>query len=180
MVDYINKKELYQMLVDYKEKCRLAEEQGLDTPVIPDDIGKCLYDIATKLGSRWNFSGYTFREEMVSDALENLIVAVHSFDPNHSKKNPLGYFTQIAWYAFLRRIEKEKKQTYVKYKSLEHFLVETSLNDEDGNAYSNFDITNDKMKPILEKYDKKPKNKNKEKTGVEKFVKDNNENSNHN
>jgi DNA-directed RNA polymerase specialized sigma24 family protein len=128
--------------------------------------------IATRLGTKWKFSGYTYREEMVSDALENCVVAVHNFDPEKSK-NPFAYFTQIIYYAFLRRIEKEKKQTFVKYKSLEHFLVDASLNDEDAEAYSTFDITNDKMKPILEKYEKKHKTKKaqqKQNEGIEKFI----------
>lgn len=173
---YINNKEFYQMMVEYKEVCKQAEDQNLPKPRIPDDIGKCLYLIATRLATKWNFAGYTYREEMVGDALENLIVAVHSFDPNKSK-NPLAYFTQISWYAFLRRIEKEKKQTFVKYKSLEHFIVDSASNGEDINPYANFDITNEKMKPILEKYEKKPKNKESKKIGVEKFVKDDNESS---
>ena len=177
MANYINNKEFYQSMVNYKEKCKAAEEQNLPKPRIPDDIGKCLYLIATRLSTKWNFSGYTYREEMVSDALENLIVAVHSFKPEKSQ-NPLAYFTQIAWFAFLRRIEKEKKQTFVKYKALEHFLVDASLNNEDGNAYANFDITNEKMKPILEKYSKKTKKKkSSKKAGVEKFVKEDNESS---
>ena len=174
MADYINNKEFYQMLVEYKEQCRQADENGKPTPRIPENIGHCFYMIATRLGTKWKFSGYTYREEMVSDALENCVVAVHNFDPTKSK-NPFAYFTQIIYYAFLRRIEKEKKQTFVKYKSLEHFLVDASLNDEDAEAYSNFDITNDKMKPILEKYEKKPKKKiikKKETEGIEKFVED--------
>ena len=173
MADYINNKEFYQMLVDYKEECRIAAQNGESVPRIPENIGRCFYMIATRLGTKWKFSGYTYREEMISDALENCVVAVHNFDPSKSK-NPFAYFTQIIYYAFLRRIEKEKKQTFVKYKSLEHFLVDASLNDEDAEAYSNFDITNDKMKPILEKYEKKPKTtkaKKKQNEGIERFVK---------
>ena len=128
--NYINNKEFYQMLIEYKEQCKIAEEKGEPTPRVPENIGHCFYMIATRLGTKWKFSGYTYREEMVSDALENCVVAVHNFDPTKSK-NPFAYFTQIIYYAFLRRIEKEKKQTFVKYKSLEHFLVDASLNDED-------------------------------------------------
>jgi len=172
MANYINNKEFYQMLVDYKEQCRLAEKNGEPTPRIPENIGHCFYMIATRLGTKWKFSGYTYREEMVSDALENCVVAIHNFNPEKSK-NPFAYFTQIIYFAFLRRIEKEKKQTFVKYKSLEHFLVDASLNDEDAAAYSNFDITNDKMKPILEKYERKPttkKAKDKRDEGITRFI----------
>jgi hypothetical protein len=170
MADYINNKEFYALLVDYKRMCNEAEEAGEDRPRVPDEIGKCFYMIATKLATNWRFSGYTYKEEMVGDGIENCIVAVHNFNAEKSQ-NPFGYFTQIVWYAFLRRIEKEKRQTFVKYKSLEHFIIESGLNNENGNAYSNFDITNEKMKPILEKYEQKPKKKRQaKKVGIERFV----------
>ena len=166
MANYINNKEFYQLLVKYKETCAQADEAGEPTPRIPESIGTCFFMIARRLASKGNFSGYTYKEEMISDALENCVVAVHSFNPEKSQ-NPFAYFTQIIWYAFLRRIEKEKKQTYVKYKALEHYVIESSI-DEEMDPYSNFDISNDKMAPIIEKFEKKkPK---KVKTGIEKFV----------
>jgi len=172
MAHYINNKEFYALLVDYKEKCKLAESAGKPIPRIPENIGNCFVMIATKLASKGNFVGYTYKDEMISDALENCVVAVHSFNPEKSK-NPFAYFTQISWYAFLRRIEKEKKQTYVKYKSLENLVVSSDLLDEEGgNGYSNFDITNEKMKPIIDKFEKKNPPKEKKPTGVEKFVGD--------
>ena len=91
-----------------------------------------------------------------------------SFDPDKSK-NPFAYFTQIIWYAFLRRIEKEKKQTYVKYKSLENLVIDNSLLEDEDTTYANFDITNEKMKPIIDKFEKKAPKK-KVKKGVEKFI----------
>lgn len=168
MADYINNKEFYQLLIDYKEKCRLAEEQDQPVPKIPDPIGSCYLQIANRLATRPNFSGYTYKEEMILDAIENCIVATHSFNPEKSK-NPFAYFTQISWFAFLRRIEKEKKQTYVKYKSFESFIVDSSLNDEH-DAYSSIDITNDKMRPILEKYDRKKKPKKTNKNSLDNFT----------
>lgn len=173
MANYINNKEFYKLLVDYKEKCKEADESNLPTPRIPESIGNCFVMIATKLASKGNFVGYTYKDEMISDALENCVVAVHSFNPEKSN-NPFAYFTQIIWYAFLRRIEKEKKQTYVKYKSLENLMVDNSLSDEEGDAYANFDITNEKMKPIIEKFEKKTVKKKKEPKGIEKFVGDEN------
>lgn len=167
MADYINNKEFYQMLIDYKDKCRLAEENDESVPRIPDCIGHCYLQIANRLATRPNFSGYTYRDEMILDAIENCIVATHSFDPKKSS-NPFAYFTQITWFAFLRRIEKEKKQTYVKYKSYENFVVESSLNDEH-DAYASVDITNEKMGPILEKYDKKKRKPKKVASNLEKF-----------
>ena len=167
MSEYINNKEFYKLLTDYKEKCKIAEEEDKPVPRIPEKIGSCFLMIAQRLSSKHNFSGYTYKEEMVSDALENCVVAVHSFNPEKSS-NPFAYFTQIIWFAFLRRIEKEKKQTYVKYKSLEHFIIESSTDGEEIAPYSTFDISNEKMKPIIEKFEKKPKKK--EPKGVEKFV----------
>ena len=80
-------------------------------------------------------------------------------------------FTQIIWYAFLRRIEKEKKQTYVKYKSLENLIIDSDLiEDDNGNGYANFDLMNEKMKPIIEKFEKKNNLEKKKPVGIEKFV----------
>lgn len=167
MANYINNKEFYALLVDYKAKCNEADLNSQPTPRIPEDIGKCFMMIATKLSTKANFSGYTYKDEMICDALENCIVAVHSFNPEKSK-NPFAYFTQIIWYAFLRRIEKEKKQTYVKYKSLEQLVVDADLLEDDN--YKNFDIANEKMKPIIDKFEQKKAKKPPEKKGLEKFT----------
>lgn len=166
-VNYINNKEFYAMLVDFKEATRIAQEENSPSPRIPEKIGKCFIMIATKLSNKGNFVGYTYKDEMISDALENCIVAVHSFNPEKSQ-NPFAYFTQIIWYAFLRRIEKEKKQTYVKYKSLEALMIDESVQEEIG-QFANFDLTNEKMTPIIEKFEKKKETK-KVKKGIEKFV----------
>ena len=172
MAEYVNNKEFYALLVEYKEKCKEAEESGDEQPRIPEAIGHAFLMIATRLSSKGNFVGYTYKDEMVSDGLENCITAVKSFDPSKST-NPFAYFTQIIWYAFLRRIEKEKKQTYIKYKSLENAMLDESLDNEEGGAYNNFDITNDKMKPIIESFEKKKNvNKKKQAKGIEKFAGD--------
>lgn len=173
MSNYIDNKQFYSLLVEYKEKCKIAEDNDEDIPRIPEDIGECFYLIAKKLSNRPNFVNYTYKDDMISDALENCVVAVHSFNPEKST-NPFSYFTQIIWYAFLRRIEKEKKQTYVKYKSLESLVIDSDLlEDENGNGYSNFELTNEKMKPIIEKFEEKKGIKSKKPVGVEKFVSDN-------
>ena len=168
MSEYINNKEFYNMLVDYRNKCIEAEEQNKPAPRVPEQIGNCFVMIATKLATKGNFVGYTYKDEMISDALENCVVAVHSFDPEKSK-NPFAYFTQIIWYAFLRRIDKEKKQTYIKYKSLENLMLEYDLSEEEGDAYANFDIENEKMRPIIDKFEKK-KPKKDSPTGIERFM----------
>lgn len=170
MANYINNKEFYAHLVEYKKLCDEAEKNNEPTPRITETIGQAFLMISKKLASKSNFSGYTYKDEMISDALENCIVAIHSFNPEKSK-NPFAYFTQIIWYAFLRRIEKEKKQTYVKYKSLEHLVIDADIEDDDN--YKNFDIENDKMRPIIERFEttnKKSKAKQKEKVGLELFT----------
>ena len=98
---------------------------------INDYIGQCFLDIANGLSNRPNFINYTFKEDMVFDGVENCIRYCHNFDPDKSK-NPFSYFTQIVYYAFLRRIEKEKKQSYIKFKMTEMTRVE-ELVDSEGN-----------------------------------------------
>jgi len=166
MADYINKKEFYDELVEYKNQCAVADDNGETRPKIPDSITMKFFMLCKGIASRPNFSGYTYIDEMILDGLENCIIAVHCFNPNVSN-NPYGYFTKCIWFSFLRRIEKEKKQTYIKYKAYENFIVESSLNEE-YDAFSSIDITNEKMRPILEKYDKKPKKKKPK--GLEKFI----------
>lgn len=167
--NYVNNKEFCQMLIDYKKACDDAAEKGEERPRIPEDIGTCFYLIAKKLATKSNFVGYTYKDEMVADALENCVVAVNNFNPEKSN-NAFSYFTQIIWYAFLRRIEKEKRQTYVKYKALEHAVTLDEMEEGHGGAYANFDLNNEKMKPIIEKYEKK-KEKKKPK-GIENFTKE--------
>lgn len=173
MSQYINNKEFYALICDFKDKCKEAEVAGKPQPRIPEKIGECFIMIATRLSNKGNFVGYTYKDEMVSDALENCITAIHSFNPDKSK-NPFAYFTQIIWFAFLRRIEKEKRQTYVKYKALEEMVVASDLMDEEGgNGYANYDLLNEKMKPIIEKFEKTAKSKKKpapQAKGLEKFT----------
>jgi hypothetical protein len=170
MANYIDNKEFYQLLVDYRKSCNEALDG--EVPRIPEKIGEAFYLIATRTANRGNFVGYTYKDEMINDSLENCIVAVHSFDPEKSK-NPFGYFTRIIWFAFLRRIEKEQKQTYVKYKSLEELVIDADFFEaESSNGYKDFNIQNEKMKPIIDKFESKKKTDNNKKTlkGVERFT----------
>ncbi|WNL51072.1 RNA polymerase sigma factor for late transcription [Synechococcus phage S-CREM2] len=107
--NFIDNKEFYAALVSYRKQCQQAEESGEPTPVIPRYIGKCFLDIAEHLSMRPNFSNYMYRQDMVMDAVENCVLYWHRFDPERST-NPFSYFTQVCWYAFLRRIGKEKRQ----------------------------------------------------------------------
>lgn len=114
---YVDNEEFYNALCDWKDKVVEAEECGEPRPPIPDFIGGCFIKMAEGLSRRACFINYDFREEMVGDAIENCILYAHNF--KKEGKNPFAYFTQMMYYAFLRRIQKEKKQMYVKYKLIE-------------------------------------------------------------
>ena len=107
--NFIDNKEFYAAMKAYIAEIELAKERGEPKPRIPRYIGKCFLDIAEHLSTRPNFSNYMYRQDMVMDAVENCVVCCNRFDPTKSS-NPFSYFTQVCWYAFIRRIGKEKKQ----------------------------------------------------------------------
>ena len=107
--NFIDNKEFYAAMKAYINSIEVAKEKGEEKPRIPRYIGKCFLDIAEHLSTRPNFSNYMYRQDMVMDAVENCVVYCNRFDPEKSK-NPFSYFTQVCWYAFIRRIGKEKKQ----------------------------------------------------------------------
>lgn len=115
---YVNNQELLDALIVYKKKCEKAEAEGKPRPVIPRYIGECFLKIANRLSFKPNFVNYTYRDDMISDGIENCVQYINNFNPEKSK-NPFAYFTQIIYYAFLRRIQKEKKQLEIKGKILE-------------------------------------------------------------
>ena len=115
---YVDNKVFYKEMVEWKQLCKDAEESDESRPPITNYIGECFMNIAEHLSRKANFMNYPYREEMVSDGIENCLMYAHNFDPEKSK-NPFSYFTQIIYYAFLRRIEKEKKQAYIKLKMTE-------------------------------------------------------------
>ena len=103
---------------DWKEKCEEAEQMGEEKPRVSNYIGECFLKIANGLSHKPNFMNYTFKDDMVSDGIENCLQYIHNFNPDKSN-NPFAYFTQIIYYAFIRRIQREKKQTHVKHKLIE-------------------------------------------------------------
>ena len=104
---YVNNKEFLEALVVFKAKCLAAKEAGEQRPQISNYIGECFLKIATHLSYKPNFVNYMFREDMICDGIENCVQYIENFNPEKSK-NPFAYFTQIIYYAFLRRIQKEK------------------------------------------------------------------------
>ena len=115
---YVNNKQFLEALIQYREQCREAQEDGLSNPRIPEYIGDCFLKIATHLSYKPNFVNYMFKDDMICDGVENCITYIDRFDPEKGT-NPFAYFTQIIYYAFLRRIQKEKKQLEIKNKILE-------------------------------------------------------------
>ena len=115
---YVNNKQLLEALIVYKSKVKEALENEKPKPRITNYLGECFLKIATHLSYKPNFVNYMFREDMISDGIENCVQYIHNFDPEKSK-NPFAYFTQIIHYAFLRRIQKEKKQLEIKTKIIE-------------------------------------------------------------
>ena len=115
---YVNNADFLAAIIKYKEKVKNAEEQGLPKPRVNNYIGGCFLKIATHLSYRQNFIKYMYKDDMVCDGIENCIQYIDNFDPAKSK-NPFAYFTQIVYYAFLRRIAKEKRQMDIKDKILE-------------------------------------------------------------
>jgi len=112
---YIDNQRFFQEMQEWKKTIKEAEEVDDPKPPITPYIGECFLKIAEQLSSKPNFAHYAYREEMICDAVENCVVYAANFDPDKSS-NPFSYFTQIIYYAFLRRIQREKKQSFIKYK----------------------------------------------------------------
>lgn len=126
--EYVNNKDFLAALIQYRDAVRAAEAEGRERPRVPNYVGECVMKIATHLARKPNFINYTFKEEMISDGIENCLQYIDNFDPDKSN-NPFAYFTQIIWFAFLRRIQKEKKLLYVKYKLTEGINVMNMASD---------------------------------------------------
>ncbi len=115
---YVNNKEFLEAMIEYKAKCKKAAARGRKNPPVTNYIGECFLKIANHLSYRPNFINYTFRDDMISDGIENCLQYLGNFNPDKSN-NPFAYFTQIIYYAFVRRIQKEKKQTTIKHKLIQ-------------------------------------------------------------
>lgn len=112
---YVNNKDFLAAMVEFRNSVKEAKAKGLERPRITPYIGECIMKIAVHLSHKPNFFGYSYKEEMISDGIENCLLYIDNFDPEKSK-NPFAYFTQIIYFAFLRRLQKEEKQRYTKYK----------------------------------------------------------------
>ena len=129
---YVDNSKFLEELVKYKKKVTEAKDKNIPKPIVSNNLGECFLKIATHLSYKANFINYTYRDDMISDGIENCLVAVDKFDPEKSK-NPFAYYTQIIYFAFVRRIQKEKKQQATKYKILENIDLNQLLVHSDGN-----------------------------------------------
>jgi hypothetical protein len=169
---YVNNADFLAALVEYKDKCKENKKKKIEPPPIPNYIGECFMKIAEGLSHKPNFINYTYRDEMISDGIENCLMYFNNFDPTKSK-NPFAYFTQIIYFAFLRRIGKEKKQTYVKYKATEMIgiLDEFEMLEFEDGTTKQFEIY-DNIGEFIENYEeaKAAKKVVKKPKGIEKFL----------
>ena len=176
MAHYVNNADFLAAISKYKKEVKEAQEQGLPKPIVSNYIGECILKIANHLSYKPNFINYSYRDDMILDGIENCIQYIDNFDPDKSN-NPFAYFTQIIYYAFLRRIQKEKKQLYVKYKSTEMIGILDEfemLESEDGSSRQ-FEMY-DNISEFIENYEdsraakKAEKEAKKKPEGIEKFM----------
>lgn len=165
-VHYVDNAKFLEEMTKYRQSVLLAKEEGKIKPRVPNYIGECFLKIANHLAYKSNFINYSYREEMISDGIENCITYIDNFDPEKSK-NPFAYFTQITYYAFLRRIAKEKRQQETKYRYMKTVDIHDLITqDHDNNEYANdfigyikkqMDMIDETQKPVEVKESAIPK-----------------------
>lgn len=174
MAHYVNNADFLAAIVEMKAKVKEAEEKGLPKPIVSNYIGECILKIATHLSYKPNFINYSYRDDMILDGVENCIQYIDNFDPTKSN-NPFAYFTQIIYYAFLRRIAKEKKQTYIKGKMIQDMsfeMFDLQEQDDDGefrNAYMDF-INQHRNFEDITLFEAKKKAKKKKSVDLDDFI----------
>jgi hypothetical protein len=137
MAHYVNNADFLAAIILYRDAVQKAKEEGKEKPIVSNYIGECILKIATHLSYKPNFINYSYRDDMILDGVENCIQYIDNFNPDKSK-NPFAYFTQIIYYAFLRRIAKEKKQSYIKGKLIQDMPFEAfELQEGDDGDYHN-------------------------------------------
>jgi len=161
---YVDNAKFLEEMVAYRKMVSDAKDKGLARPKVPEYIGHCFLEIATNLSHKPNFANYQYREDMIMDGVENCLQYIDNFDPSKSN-NPFSYFTQITYYAFVRRIQKEKKTLYVKYKAIQDSLLH---DDEVTITQYGSDHAHSQMEEFIKQYEesKQSKKKKKEKKTV--------------
>ena len=168
---YVNNKEFLQAMIDYRKSVNKAKREKRNKPPVTDYIGSCLLKIANHLSYRPNFINYTFRDDMISDGIENCLQYLDNFNPKTSN-NPFAYFTQIIYYAFVRRIQKEKKQVTIKNRLItesnyDDMTLQPGEDKEFKNQFTEFLKKNmpvEEQQKIADEIAKKKKKRKKKKT----------------
>jgi len=167
---YVDNKKFLAEMVKYKEMCAKAEKRGRRQPPITNYMGECFLKIANHLSYRPNFINYTYKDDMISDGIENCLQYVSNFNPEKSN-NPFAYFTQIIYYAFIRRIQKEKKQTEIKQRLImKSGIQEYETIDGDDTNYTNSYVDYMQKNSVEEKPKKEKKVKKKTVKKLELFM----------
>jgi hypothetical protein len=168
---YINNADFLKALIDYRLACDEAKRNDKQDPIVPNYIGECFIKIAEHLSRKPNFASYSFRDEMIADGIENCIMYFRNFNPDKST-NPFAYFTQIIYFAFLRRITREKKQLYVKYKATEQYgILDEGEMYEDAEGKMQQFVMYDNIAEFIHTFEENKKAKKKTKTkGLENFI----------
>ena len=182
---YVDNEKFYTEIVEYKKKCVLAAKEGKEKPILSEYIGKCIFLIAENLAHKPRFMNYSFVDEMKSDAIENCLMYFDNFD-SEKYSNPFAYFTQIIYYAFHRRINKEEKNRYIMYKKFQESILDTTQQFEGFNIDSHsllldsadnhvmntqmYDNINDFIDRFEKREEEKKSKRKEKKEGLEKFV----------
>src|SRR6056300_183370 len=171
---YVNNAEFLEAMKAYKKAVDTSIKQKKEKPLVSEYIGSCFLKIANHLSYRPNFINYTFRDDMISDGIENCLQYLDNFNPAKSS-NPFAYFTQIIYYAFIRRIQKEKKQTTIKHKLImdnnyDDVALQPGDDSEFKNQFREFLQKNVRMEEPVKKVTKKKKKKSKSKATLNFFV----------
>lgn len=180
-VHYVDNKKFYEEILKYRAKITEAKELGKEEPRLPEYIGECIYKIAHKLSTMPKFINYSYRDEMISDGIENCIMYFKDYNPEIGQ-NPFAYFTQIIYYAFLRRIGKEEKNRYIIYKNYQENIVNLgqseNLIDADDNRVmptQMYDNINEFMEKFERKEEEKKVKRKQAKEGLQKFYEEEDE-----
>ena len=168
---YVDNKAFLAAMIEYRKICNKAKKDKRDKPPVTDYIGECFLKIANHLSYRPNFINYTFRDDMISDGIENCLQYMDNFNPDKST-NPFAYFTQIIYYAFIRRIQKEKKQVIIKHKILtDSNFDDMTLQPGDDREFKNqFTEFLKKNTVVEEPVSKKPKKRKQRKGKLDYFI----------
>jgi len=153
---YVNNKDFLEAIIQYKKSCDEHRAKNKQIPVIPDYVGMCIFHIANRLATRPNFSGYSYKEDMIMDGVEKCLKYIEKFDPEKSE-NPFAYFTQVIWFAFLQRIAKEKKFLYTKYKSSQSLLALGETLEGGHEIKLNLSVDADYIDSFIEDFEEKMK-----------------------